>query len=337
MLQYKGKAVGILSGGLDSAIAAKLVIDQGFQVTGIFFDTGFLTKETDNNGKSREQFQLLADQLEFQSIVVDVFEEYRKVLFAPKYGYGKNMNPCIDCKSFFLKKALQYAKKINADFIFSGEVLNQRPMSQNARTLNIIENEAGVKGLLVRPLSATYFQPTQVEVSGKLDRSKLLSIKGRDRKIQLKLADMWNLNEFTAPAGGCLLTDPRFSDRLREWKNQKDFTKKHLNLLKSGRHFKLPDGSKLVVGRDEKDNNSLEKIYSGNEWLVGLADDNVPGATGLYFPVENNFFNEVAQIIGRYSDYKNGEVCTIIFKKGNNIKKIDVNVDKNSKFSKMLI
>ena len=247
------------------------------------------------------------------------------------------MNPCIDCKIFFLKKALSYAKEIDADFIFSGEVLNQRPMSQNGRTLKIIENEAGVKGILVRPLSAVYFPPTAVEISGKLDRSKLLSIKGRDRKVQLKFAEMWGLHEFTAPAGGCLLTDPRFSDRLKEWKSVDDFSKKHLDLLKSGRHFKFSDGSKLVVGRDEKDNNSLERIHSDKEWIVELADENIPGATGLFFPESEDKFDLAAKIVARYSDYKHGDSCSIIFKKGINIKNFNVYVDKNYNFSKILI
>src|SRR3989344_4725862 len=210
------KALALLSGGLDSTLAIKLIQQQGIDVVALNFTSPFCLC----GGKSGCASIAMARQLNVKVKRMEKGKEYLKILRNPKHGYGRYMNPCIDCRIFIFKKAKKYAKQIGAEFIFTGEVLDQRPMSQHFKTLMLIEKEAGLKGKILRPLSAKLLPETEAEKKGFVDRNKLLAIKGRSRKEQIQLAKNYNL-DFFCPSGGCLLTYKEFSDKLRDLFNHK--------------------------------------------------------------------------------------------------------------------
>ena len=261
------KAVGIISGGLDSMLACRVLMDQGIDVTAITFVTPFF-------GSAKGE--TAAASLGITHHVVDITGEHLKMVKAPKYGYGRNMNPCIDCHAMMFAKAGEVMEEISGHFLFSGEVLGQRPMSQNVKALRLVEKESGYDGLIVRPLSAKLLSETEAEKAGFVDRERLLDIQGRSRKRQMELAAGYGLNEFPTPGGGCLLTDPGFSIRLKELfvvSPQADAT--DVTRLKYGRHFRLPGGSKAIVGRHKDDNDELEKLFSPDDYSL-----QVEGITG---------------------------------------------------------
>ncbi|MBR8466166.1 argininosuccinate synthase [Campylobacter sp. faydin G-140] len=249
------KALALFSGGLDSMLAMKLITDQGVAVTALHIDTGF--------GVDKDKFDVLARRAalvgaEFK--VVDIRNEYlRDVLFNPKYGYGKQFNPCIDCHGYMFKTALNMLKSENADFIITGEVLGQRPMSQRKDAMNQVKKLADDENdLIVRPMCAKLLPPTKPEREGWIDRKKLLDISGRDRKPQLALAAKWGLNDYATPGGGCLLTIDSFAVKIKDYLKF-DSSMRDIDViwLKLGRHLRLKNGSKLIIGRDEADNNAL--------------------------------------------------------------------------------
>ena len=205
-MKDKIKAVVLFSGGLDSILALKLIQEQGIEVKGVNFKTPFFGLG--------EAF-VIAKDLDIDLEIIDITEELLKILKNPKYGFGKNMNPCIDCHALMFKKAGEYMNKIGASFILSGEVLGERPMSQNRNSLSIIERESGLEGKILRPLSALLLTETIPEKGGLVDRNKLLDISGRSRKRQMKMADEMGIKDYPSPAGGCKLTEPSFSKRLR--------------------------------------------------------------------------------------------------------------------------
>ena len=206
------RAIALLSGGLDSTLAAKLVIDQGIAVEAISFLSPFSTCS------SREDCAAVsaASRLGARLKLVDLEDEYFETVKNPKHGYGKNLNPCIDCKIFMLKKAREYAEVVQADFIVTGEVLDQRPMSQHLKALNLIEREAGLEGKLLRPLSARLLPETEAEKKGWVNRNLLLDFRGRARRRQMDLAEALGIVDYPSPAGGCLLTEPLFCARLKD-------------------------------------------------------------------------------------------------------------------------
>lgn len=268
------KALGLFSGGLDSALAIKLIQDQGIEVEGFYVDLGF-----DSNKEKISQLQKLADNLGINLFVLDAKEEYiQNVLFNPVYGYGKNFNPCIDCHAFMIKKALENLEKRGAKFIVSGEVVGQRPMSQRLPALNAVNKLSNANGLVLRPLSAKLLPPTVPETEGWVDREKLLAISGRDRKIQLELAKKYNLENFESPSGGCLLTDINFSKRLKDYHKHLPLTPHEIDVLKVGRHFNI-DGYKVIISRN-KDENPVLKEYNG-DIFDKMFCDNFPGPVGL--------------------------------------------------------
>ncbi len=271
MDQKKKKAIVLLSGGLDSGLAAKIVQKQGIILKGITFKSHFF----DPSLAVARQAQELGIPFE----TIDISQEQLRLVKNPRYGYGKNMNPCIDCHSLMLKKAWQAAKKFGADFLVTGEVVRQRPKSQNEKALEIVEKEAGVEGLVLRPLSARLLPETVAEKNNWIDREKLFSIKGKSRKKQLELSKKFNLREHTTPAGGCLLTDPNFSQRLRNLlARTKNPSPSDLALLKLGRHFWKEDAL-LVVGRNEEENEKIKNLFSRGDIVVELK--NIPGPTTL--------------------------------------------------------
>lgn len=252
------KAIALISGGLDSILAARLIIEQGFQVIGIYFTSAF------SKSYGREQDTPAYKLCTAQGIdlrVIDMGREYIDMIQNPKHGYGKNMNPCIDCKIFMLAKAKAVMESENAAFIITGEVLGQRPMSQRRDTLHVIERDSGLSGMVLRPLSAKLLPPTRPEQDGVIDRERLLDVSGRSRAVQLRLAEQFGIKGFSTPAGGCLLTDKNFSTRLRDlFARQKDITTTDIRLLTIGRHFRLESGIKVVLGRNEKENHILASL-----------------------------------------------------------------------------
>ena len=197
----KVKALALFSGGLDSILAVKLMLSQGVDVVAVNFVSAFSSYAKDDRGAAEA-----AKQLGVPLKVVELGDDYLKMIREPKHGYGKNMNPCVDCRIFILKKAKKVAEEIGADFIFTGEVLDERPMSQHRGALKLVEEESGLKGKILRPLSAKLLPETVIEKKGLVDREKLLGIRGRSRKPQLKLAKEFNIKSYPSPAGGCLLT-----------------------------------------------------------------------------------------------------------------------------------
>lgn len=265
------KAVALLSGGLDSTLAAKLILDQKIQVEGVNFLTLFCTCTPKKS--SCLASQKVARELGINLRVFNVSGEYLSVVKKPKYGYGSGMNPCLDCRIFMFKKAAQYMKERKASFLVTGEVVGQRPMSQRRDALRIIEKEAELEGLILRPLSAKILPPTIPEMQGWVNREKLLALCGRSRKEQFKLINQAKVQGYFCPAGGCLLTDPSFADKMRDLlKFQSQFDLNDVQLLKVGRHFRLSSYFKVVVGRDEEENKRLKRLARKGDFLLQVED-----------------------------------------------------------------
>ena len=264
------KAVTLLSGGLDSTLAAKVVMEQGIELEALNFMTLFCT--CTHRGATCLASQKAVETLGIPLRVFNVSEEYLSVVKDPSHGYGKNMNPCIDCRIFMLKKAKAYMQDSGAAFIVTGEVLGQRPMSQRKDAMRLIEKEAELEGFILRPLSAHVLPMTIPEKEGWVDREKLLKFQGRSRKPQIKLAEHYGIRDYPCPAGGCLLTDPGFAKRMKDLMLHKpDFSLNDVHLLKVGRHFRLSDGVKLVVGRNEEENQKIETFaQEGDYFIQGL-------------------------------------------------------------------
>ena len=304
------KALSLFSGGLDSALAVKLIQDQGIEVEGVYVDLGF-----ESNKEKIKHLQKLADELGIKLTVIDAKKEYiEKILFSPVYGYGKNMNPCIDCHAFMIKKAKEYMEKSGAKFIISGEVVGQRPMSQRLPALNAVNKLSNANGLVLRPLSAKLLPPTVPEIEGWVDREKLLGISGRDRKVQLELAKKYGLENFESPSGGCLLTDINFSKRLKDYHNHLPLTPEEIDVLKVGRHFNI-DGFKIIISRN-KDENLPLKDYKG-EIFEKMFIIEKPGPAGL---IQKEAPEEIkklaADIMVSYTKFDEADVkiCDKIYK-----------------------
>lgn len=249
----KVRGLGLCSGGLDSRLAAKVLENQGIEVTLITFETPFFSAD-----KAREAARQLALPLQ----VLNITETYLSMLRNPACGYGKHMNPCMDCHALMFRLAGDVMREEGFDFLFSGEVLGQRPMSQTRPSLRYVEKHSGYDGYILRPLSAQRLDETIPEKEGLVDRARLLDITGRGRKRQMALAEEWGIVAYPAPAGGCLLTDKGYSKRLKDlFEAQAETSDRALHLLKYGRHLRLDSGAKIIVGRTQKDNQGLERYY----------------------------------------------------------------------------
>jgi tRNA U34 2-thiouridine synthase MnmA/TrmU len=306
------KAVALLSGGLDSTLAAKLIIEQGIEVEALNFLTVFCN--CTSRGRSCLWSQSAAEKLNIKLKVFEVSRDYLDIVKRPRYGYGSNMNPCLDCRIFMFKKAAQYMRESKASFLITGEVLGQRPMSQRKYAMRLIEKESGLEGLVLRPLSAMLLEPTIPEKEGIVDRKRLLSFHGRSRKAQMHLADTFGIADYPCASGGCLLTDPRFSARLRDLlKHNPDFRLEDTLLLKVGRHFRLNEKAKLVVGRDKQENDRLLGLAQKDDLL--LKPVSVKGPLGI----GKGKFNEVdlltaASILARYCDSQPNQNIKVAYK-----------------------
>jgi tRNA-specific 2-thiouridylase len=297
------KALSLLSGGLDSILATELIRRQGIEVVAFNVKTPFCIPKKDGASEATEA----ANQLKVPLKVVSVGKDYLQMLRNPKYGYGKNMNPCIDCKIFMIKKAKKYANEIGAGFLFTGEVLGERPKSQHGPALKVIEEEAGLKGKLLRPLSAKLLRETEAEKKGLVDRTKLYNIQGRSRKPQIQLAQEFGITSFPAPAGGCLLTCEEYSKKLRDlFANKKRISIDDVALLKVGRHFRM-DKNKIIVGRNEAENKLLTAGKMRGDYSFELPDIVGP-TTILQGPKTKKTIETAAKLTAFYSDANSSEV-----------------------------
>ncbi len=306
------KAIALLSGGLDSTLAARIILSQGIGLEALNFLTPFCT--CTNRGETCLSSQKAVEMLGISLKVFNVSEEYLDVLKNPKYGYGSNMNPCIDCRIFMFKKAKDYMLDSGASFIVTGEVLGQRPMSQRRETMRLIEKEAGLDGLILRPLSAKFLPPTIPEREGWVNRDRLLDFQGRSRKPQIKLAEDLGIRDYPCPAGGCLLTDPGFAKRVKDLMvHQINFSLNDIHLLKIGRHYRLSPKLKLIIGRNEEENRKISTFARGRDILMKLLY--FPGPLSLLRGDPNKEeIEKAAAISARYSKAKDLDKVEVTYK-----------------------
>jgi len=299
----KGRGLCLLSGGLDSQLAVCVLREQGLHVEAVVFSSPFFKVSA---------AQLAARKLGVELHVVDFTRDILELVSHPPHGFGGALNPCIDCHARMIRRAGEMMAEKGFDFVATGEVLNQRPMSQNRRSLGIVESDAALGGRLLRPLSALLLEPTLPETEGVVDRSKLLGLNGRSRKPQMELAARYGLKEYPSPAGGCLLTETGFCRKLADLRNNEGLdTERLVWLLLCGRHFRLPGGIKCVVGRDARDNAALKNARRDGD--VFLHAVNVPGPSALIPSAADEESIELAAgICASYADH--GERAAVIIR-----------------------
>ena len=286
------RAIGLISGGLDSALAVSLMKQQGIEVITLRFLSPFWGKDN--------QARRLVKELGVDYREIEVDESYLSIVQSPRYGYGENMNPCIDCKIWMLHRARIFMEEWGASFVFTGEVLGQRPKSQMKNTLRLIEKQSGLEGLLLRPLSAKLLPETVPEKEGWVKREQLLDLSGRGRKRQLELARRWGIRSFSLPAGGCLLTEPNFARRLQDLlQNGQNLTFQEVRLLKVGRHFRLSPSFKLIVGRDAEENQKLQEMFADGDVLFLPENGKGPLALGRG-EGDRSVLQEAASLLAHY-------------------------------------
>ncbi len=299
----KAKAISLFSGGLDSILATELVRRQGIEVIAFNIKTPFGIPKKDGQTEAQQAAEILKVPL----VVQRVDKEYIKMLRNPRHGYGKNINPCIDCKILILKQAKKYAKQVGADFMFTGEVLGERPMSQHGAALRTIEKEARLKGKLLRPLSAKLMAETEAEKQCLIDREKLLAIEGRSRKPQMDLAKQFGIEVYPSPAGGCLLTCEEYAKKLRDlFDHKKRVSVDDVALLRVGRHFRVDD-NKVVVGRNQAENIYLTGHRGMGDFLFELPFPIMGPTTLLQGPKRKTSIEVAAKLTAFYSDAKTSE------------------------------
>ena len=287
------KALSVFSGGLDSMLAVEVVRAQGVEVLGLFFESPFFSSEKARGSASSIRLPLK---------VIDITKPHLEVVKNPKHGHGENMNPCIDCHALMIRCAGERLEEEGAKFVITGEVLGQRPMSQNRRSLALVAKESGFDRVLLRPLSAKRLPPTLPEEMGWIDRERLLDWSGRSRKPQMALAGRLGIEGYPSPAGGCLLTDVIFSRRLRDLLSSRpDCERREIDLLKLGRHFRIDSETKLIVGRNKRENQEIEELAEPGDLM--LKTTAIPGPTVLVLGDPSSESEDLAAAItASYSD-----------------------------------
>ncbi len=306
------KAIALISGGLDSTLAAKLVQQQDIEIFALNFKTLFCRCDRKTANECGNYVFKIATDLGIEVKIINISKEFLDIVKGPRHGYGSHMNPCIDCRILMLKKAKEFMQESGASFIITGEVLGQRPMSQHRQNLTLIEKESGLEGLVLRPLSARLLSETIAEKKGWVDRNKLLDFNGKTRRPQMNLAKNFNINGYPQPAGGCLLTDRQFARRIKDLIKHRELTLDNAELLEIGRHFRISKKTKLIVGRDEKENQRLLNLAKEEDYLFEPLDLKGPVALG------RGVFNEAlikfsCSITCRYSDLDGKINADIVF------------------------
>lgn len=313
----RGHAIALFSGGLDSALAILLMLRQNIEVTALTFMTHFGCDLGDRSSCGSNPYPA-AEKYGFNVKLMHLGQKFVDIVENPRFGRGKNMNPCTDCRILMLNEAKAFLEMVNADFIITGEVMGQRPMSQIKPKMRLIINETGLEGRLLRPLSAKLLSPTIPERTGMIDRTQLEGIEGRSRKRQLELARHFGLEDYPSPASGCLLTDSGYSNRLRDlMAHTERLTFDDLNLLKHGRHFRLAPDAKIIVGRNEQDNNNLIGLKRNHHIHIEALETNSPVTLLIGANRSEEVLRRAAAITARYSDAKYcPEVRVTIFDNG---------------------
>lgn len=314
----KTKAILLLSGGLDSSLALHLMAKQGIELTVLHFTTLFCTCDKKGAGCGANAYSV-CKQLGIPLKIIEMTADYLPVIRNPRHGYGSGMNPCVDCRILMFSKAKKIMEEIGASFIITGEVLAQRPMSQMRYTLGLIERESGLQGKILRPLSAQHFPPTDAEKQGLVDRQQLLDISGRSRKPQITLAAQLGFTEYPCAAGGCLLTDKNFAIRLRDLFKYNIDNLNDIKLLKVGRHFRLSPLAKLIVGRNQTDNEQILRLAQSADSQFEVLNTGSPFCllrvyNGLNSGL-NGYIGLSASICARYSDLRNEPKVKVAYRK----------------------
>ena len=314
------KAVALISGGLDSMLAAKVIMDQGVHVEGINFFTGFCVeghthaiRKKQQNKQKRNNALWVAEQLGIKLHIIDVVEPYKDVVLNPKFGYGAHMNPCLDCKVFMVKNAKDWMLKHGFDFIITGEVVGQRPMSQTKNRMPLVEKKSETKDILLRPLCAHHFPETLPERQGWVDRNKLLNLSGRGRSEQITLAKKFNFDDYAQPAGGCcFLTDKAYSQKLADlWQSRgtRKYELDDIMLLKVGRHIRPKPHFKLIIAREEGENNFLAGY---RKRYTNLFPTSCGGPLAIIDgTVNDEDLHLAARIVARFSQGRQAESVTL--------------------------
>ncbi len=308
------KAIVLLSGGLDSSLALKLIVDQGIEAIVLHFSSPFC--RCDGARACGYFARNIATQVGVKVKTIYLGESYLKIVKNPRHGYGKNFNPCIDCRILKFRKAKEVMQETGASFVVTGEVLGQRPMSQHKRAMAIIEKESGLEDLTVRPLSAKLLEPTLPERNGWINRDVFLSFQGRTRKPQIKLAEELDIKDYPCPAGGCLLTDASFAKRMRDLIVHNSLDLNNVELLKVGRHFRLSPNTKMIVGRNEHENNRVFRLMNQDDVYMEPVETTGPSAL-LRGQFDNRLLSIALNILARYCDKKNSNESVKILWKNN--------------------
>ena len=296
----KMKALALLSGGLDSTLAVKVILDQGVDVIAVNFFTPFC--QCNRKGGCAFEAKRVSEEFGIELKVINPFREYVEIIRSPRHGYGRNLNPCIDCRILMHRKARELMEETGASFIITGEVLGQRPMSQYKNALKVIERESGLEGLVLRPLSARLLPVSVPEKEGWVKRERLLEISGRSRKPQMGLAARYDITDYPCPAGGCLLTDKGFAGRMKDLMDHSDeITLNAIEMLKAGRHFRLTPRAKLIIGRNREENGKLLRLAGQDDICFRPVD--VKGPIGIgRGDFEQSTIALASQMMARYCD-----------------------------------
>jgi tRNA U34 2-thiouridine synthase MnmA/TrmU len=308
------RALALISGGLDSSLAVRVLLEQGVPVKALHFVSVFSGGRT---ADGRLRARAVADELGVPLVVRDATPAMLEFVPKPRFGWGKHLNPCIDCHSFQIGVAKGMLEETGSSFVITGEVLGQRPMSQNRESLGRVAKSSGMEGLLLRPLSAQALEPTVPEEKGWVDRSRLLGIRGRSRSEQNVLAKQWGLKEFGAPAGGCLLTDPQFSWKLQDLMNWdcsegEPLRAGDVHLLKIGRHFRLESGARVVVGRNESENAKVLSLARPGDWVFVAAAGSSPETLLRPAAPAEGDIEAAARLTARFSKHRGAHEVEVI-------------------------